>query len=75
VHLTTRRVEAGAAFVAFVVLGAFVSVPLSTLAYGNGVLGGVLAAATAAPIGLVVSVSFVLFTRKLTGIDGTATPA
>jgi hypothetical protein len=67
VQLTTGRVEAAAAFVAFVVAGAVVSVPLSALAYGNGVGGGVLAAALAAPLGLLASVGFVLFARDLTG--------
>lgn len=74
VGLTTQRVEAGLAFAVFVVLGAVVSVPLSTLAYGNGVAGGVLAAALAAPIGLFASVAFVLFTRESTGVASDATP-
>lgn len=67
VGLTTRQFEAGLAFVGFLVLGAIVSVPLSTLAYGNGVVGGLLAAALTAPIGLFASVVFVTFTRYLTG--------
>lgn len=69
VDLTTGRAEAALAFLAFVAAGALVSVPLSALAYGNGVVGTVLAAALAAPLGLYASVGFVLFTRDLAGSD------
>lgn len=68
IGLTTRRFEAGLAFVGFVVLGAVLSVPVSVLAYGNGIMGGVLAAALTAPVGLFASVAFVLITRDLSDI-------
>jgi hypothetical protein len=68
VELTTQRSEAGVAFVGFVIVGALLSVPLSALAYGNGIAGAVVAAGLAAPVGLVASVAFVVFTRGLTGV-------
>jgi len=73
VALTTGRAEAAGAFLGFVAGGAVASVPLSTLAYGNGPVGGVIAAALAAPLGLFASVTFVLVARELTGVglDGT----
>lgn len=74
VRLTTQRFEAGIAFVGFVVLGAVVSVPVSLLAHGNGAVGGVLAAALTAPLGLFASVAFVLITRDLSGVTTHSSP-
>jgi hypothetical protein len=73
VDLTTGRAGAAVAFVGFLVVGALLSLPLSALAYGNGVAGVVLAAALAAPLGFLASVFFVVLTRDLVGIAGTTT--
>lgn len=66
VALTTSRLDVGVAFIAFATLGAVVSVPISLLAHGNGLVGGVLAAALTAPLGLLASTGFVVFTHELT---------
>lgn len=67
-RLTTHQYEPVIVYLAFVVLGALLSVPLSMLVYGNGVAGGILGAAITAPIGLFASCVFVRFTRGLVGV-------
>jgi hypothetical protein len=67
IRLTTHRADPILAFLGFVVFGAVLSVPLSMLVYGNGVVGGLLGAAIMAPIGLFGSVVFVAFTRSVVG--------
>ena len=69
IRLTTHRAEPILAYLGFVGFGAVLSVPLSMLVYGNGVVGGLLGAAITAPIGLFASVVFVRFTRSV--VDGT----
>lgn len=65
--LATSRVEVVGTFVGFVVTGAVFSVPLSVLAYGNGLPGALLAAVLATPVGFLASMFFVVFARGLVG--------
>ena len=63
--LTTSRADAALAFLGFAVPATVLSLPLSRLAYSDGVLAAVAAAAVVAPVGLVAAVFFVLVARRL----------
>jgi hypothetical protein len=63
--LTTSRADAALAFLGFAVPATAFSLPLSRLAYTDGMLTAVAAAAVVAPVGLVVAVFFVLVARRL----------
>ena len=63
--LTTSRADAALAFLGFAVPATALSLPLSRLAYSDGVLAAVAAAALVAPVGLVAAVFFVLVARRL----------
>ena len=70
--LTTSRADAALAFLGFTVPGAALALPLSRLAYSDGVFTAVAAAAVVAPVGLVAAVFFVLVARRLD--EGTDRP-
>ena len=63
--LTTSRRDAALAFLGFAVPATAFSLPLSRLAYTDGLLTAVAAAAVVAPVGLVAAVFFVLVARRL----------
>jgi hypothetical protein len=70
--LTTSRADAALAFLGFAVPATALSLPLSRLAYSDGVLAAVAAAALVAPVGLLAAVFFVLVARGLA--EGTDRP-
>lgn len=74
-ELTTQRSAAVVAFVGFVALGAVLSVPVSMLAYGNGIAVTVFAAALTAPVGFLASVFFVELTRTIDADSSGSGPA
>lgn len=65
--VATSRGPVLGTFVVFVVLGAAFSLPLSMVAYGNGLPGVLLAAVLATPVGFLASVFFVAVARAIAG--------